>query len=156
MRLLFPGPIIIEMVNQLRKYKQKLKAHFQKNKTSDVEISYDQKRQIINLYREKYSCKSFVETGTFLGDTVWFFKEFFDELYSIELSYELAERAKKRFEDCANVNIIEGNSAIVLQQIIDKFNCPVFFWLDGHYSSEFFYKGEYFRTAKAEKNTPIE
>ena len=30
------------------------------------------------------------------------------------------------------------------------------FWLDGHYSSEFFYNGEYIITAKADKNTPIE
>ena len=41
------------------------------------------KRAILNSYREKYSLNTLVETGTFFGETVEFFKKSFKKLYSI-------------------------------------------------------------------------
>jgi hypothetical protein len=120
------------------------------------EVTYDTKRTIIDQYRIMFSCKNFVETGTFLGDTTWFFRNMFDRLYSIELSHDLAVRAKKRFQDCTNVEIVEGNSGVVLKDLIARLAPPVLYWLDGHYSSEFFHQGEYFITAKGDKHTPIQ
>ena len=120
------------------------------------EITYEQKRAIIDSYREKFDLKILVETGTFLGDTIFYFKDKFQELYSIELSEELAERAKLRFVNDKNITIMQGDSAKVLNGLKDSLSKNALFWLDGHYSSEFFYNGEYIKTAKADKNTPIE
>ncbi len=115
----------------------------------------DEKRLIIEEYRKKYSPAIFIETGTFLGDTVAFFKNKFEQLISIELSEELALKAAKRFETDANVKIVQGNSNKVLQVILPEITKPILFWLDGHYSSEFFVGDEYIKTAKGEFNTPI-
>jgi len=131
----------------------KLKSLFTKK---TVIPSYEVKREIIDSYRRKFNINCFIETGTFLGDTVDFFKDKFQTVYSIELSDDLAQRAKQRFNDQPNVKIIQGNSGEVLKSLIRGFTRPGLFWLDGHYSSEFFFNDEYIVTAKGAKNTPIE
>lgn len=118
--------------------------------------SYDEKREIIETYRRIYALKIMVETGTFLGDTIHHFKNNFDTLISIELSEDLADKAAKRFSTDKNVTIIQGDSGIILSTLMAELNKPILFWLDGHYSSEFFIGEEFIRTARAEKDTPIE
>lgn len=117
--------------------------------------SYRRKRSILNNYRKRYALKVFVETGTFLGDTVAFFKDKFEHLYSIELSEELYSGAKARFVSEANISIIHGDSGIVLRTLVPEINRQALYWLDGHYSSEFFIGDRFIRTAKGEKVTPI-
>ncbi len=135
-----------------------LKLFFQNNKNKSIGLipSYEEKRNIIESYRVEFGLDVLVETGTFMGDTIEYFKNKFAYLYSIELSAELATRAKKRFENEENIKILEGDSANLLTDICKALKQKTLFWLDGHYSSEFFYNGEYIVTAKADKNTPIE
>lgn len=130
---------------------------FRKRKTESVFSlpSYDEKRQIILTYQKNYSIDTFVETGTFLGDTVEYFKHIFSTVYSIELSKSLAERAKDRFKLEKNVFIIEGDSATHLEKVVQQLRKPALFWLDGHYSSEFFIGDEFIQTARSSKDTPI-
>ena len=137
---------------------KKILYQINKEKTTKVEkeITYDDKRRKIEFYRQKYGYKLFVESGTFLGDTIEYFKCNFSFLYSIELSKELAFRAQKRFAQIGNIKIIHGDSAEVLKNLINDLKEPALFWLDGHYSSEFYLNGEYFVTAKSDVNTPIE
>lgn len=135
------------------KLKHKLSTFFA---ISNKVTSYEEKREIIKNHKEKYNIKHFIETGTFLGDTVEYCKDLFDQVISIELSVELADKAKKRFLDDNNVKIIQGDSGVVLKSLIDEINSPAIFWLDGHYSSEFFVGEEFIKTARANADTPIE
>src|ERR1035437_1901718 len=121
-----------------------------------VILSYDEKRSILLSYKKKYGLEYFVETGTFFGDTVEFFRNKFKKVYSIELSEELALKCSKRFENISNVKIIQGDSGEILNDIIKEISYPILFWLDGHYSSEFYVGDEYIVTAKSNLNTPVE
>ena len=94
-----------------------------------------------------YKTRIMVETGTLLGDMVAAMKNNFEEIYSIEISPELASRAKQRFADNSNVHIIENDSAIALKSLVPSLSQPALFWLDGHYSGG--------NTGKGEKVTPI-
>lgn len=114
-----------------------------------------EKRKIIDNYIELFQPKYFIETGTFLGDTVEYFKNKIDFIFSIELSEELADKAKKRFSNDKNVTIVQGDSSIELKSLLNNIKEPVLFWLDWHYSSEFFLKNEFIKTAKGDSNTPI-
>lgn len=143
------------MIKNLSKIFNSLFFKKQTNQT-EVEVTYEKKREIIDYYRKKFGIIIFIETGTFLGDTIDFFKEKFSFLYSIELSEELSIRAQNRFSSFKNVKIITGNSGEVLENIVRELKEPALFWLDGHYSSEFYMNGEYFITAKGDTNTPIE
>lgn len=117
---------------------------------------YDQKRATLNVYKEKYALKTLVETGTFMGDTVEHFKNSFKKVISIELAEDLAKKAQKRFENDNNVVIIQGDSGKVLKDLVRDAAEPILFWLDGHYSSEFFVGEEYIRTARTDVDTPVE
>ena len=118
--------------------------------------SYEIKRAILLNYAKYYNLNTLVETGTFLGDTVEFFKTKFQQVYSIELADALAKKAIIRFQNDPNVKIINGDSGTLLNSLVAEFSAPILFWLDGHYSSEFQMGDEYIVTAKSDKNTPIE
>ena len=105
------------------------------------------KRQTILEYAEKFKLTTLVETGTYLGDTVYSMKDRFTRIASIELSQELYERAKARFQRVPHVTIHHGDSATVLPRVLTDIHAPCLFWLDGHYSGG--------QTALADKETPI-
>jgi len=116
---------------------------------------YKEKRAILLDYKNKFGLRVFIETGTFLGDTVAMFLDDFETIYSFELSTELALKARERFKAQQHVHIINADSGKELGAVIASIDKPCLFWLDGHYSSEFFIGEEFIRTAKGEKNTPI-
>lgn len=105
------------------------------------------KRKTILSYKEKYNIKTLIETGTYLGEMVYAQKDFFDKIISIEISKELFQSAKKRFKRFKNIEFINGDSGEILKKIVQYFNTPCLFWLDGHYSGG--------NTGKGEKDTPI-
>lgn len=105
------------------------------------------KHRAIRTYAEQFGLKVFIETGTYYGDTVEAVKTLFEKIYSIELSRDLHERAKKRFRSDRNVHLVWGDSGECIGEIMKKINQPSLFWLDGHYSG-----GE---TARGKGDTPI-
>lgn len=136
----------------LRKIRRRILGPLNKNV---VPPPYELKREILNSYKDKYALKIFIETGTFFGETVEYFKNSFKKVYSIELAEDLASKAKQRFENDRQVEIIQGDSGSLLKGILKDIREPVLFWLDGHYSSEFFVGDELIKTARTDKDTPV-
>src|SRR5215469_3992469 len=58
-----------------------------------------------------FGLRTFIETGTFLGDTIAAQVDRFDRLVSIELKPDLVEKARARFMPHPKVSIIQGHSA---------------------------------------------
>lgn len=106
------------------------------------------KRMTIIKYAKNYNCKTLIETGTYYGDTTFFCKDYFEQIYTIELLDILFEKALIRFKDYKNINVIKGDSSIELPNLLNKINNKTIFWLDGHYCGDNF-------TAKGVKETPI-
>lgn len=128
------------------------KAHFDQFKQyisfqTNLPALHAVKQNNIRKYQQEYDFKILVETGTYLGDTVEIQRHHFSQVYSIELGQDLHEKAVKRFERFPNVNLLLGDSGVVLADLLVSIDQPALFWLDGHYSSGI--------TAKGEKNTPI-
>lgn len=105
------------------------------------------KHRAMRAYAEQFGLKVFIESGTYYGDTVEAVKPLFEQVYSIELSRDLHERAKKRFRSDRNVHLILGDSGERIGALMKDVDRPALFWLDGHYSG-----GE---TARGECDTPI-
>lgn len=105
------------------------------------------KWKVIDEYAVRYRLKHFVETGTYLGHTLYAMRERFDVLHSIELSQALYDNAQRRFRRTPNVRLWLGDSAKVLPEVLAQLERPALFWLDGHYSEGI--------TARGDKDTPI-
>lgn len=114
-----------------------------------LHISHPQfsKHRIIKNFAKKYGLQILIETGTYLGTTIDATKNTFSRIYSIELDKKLYQRAKNKFKRFQNINIIWGDSSIILPELLKKTDKPCLFWLDAHFS-----KGI---TAKGLKETPI-
>jgi len=85
-------------------------------------------------FQDKFKLNTFVETGTLRGDAVEACRQKFEKLYSVELSDELYNAAKQRFIDDSRIEILHGDSGVVLPSLLPKLQGRVLFWLDGHYS----------------------
>lgn len=105
------------------------------------------KMNAISYYLKKYSISEFVETGTYLGDTLGYIAKTGTRCISIELSKKLFQKASIRFKTFENVNLVYGDSGQIIPELLKNINNPVLFWLDGHYSAGI--------TASAESHTPI-
>ncbi|MBV5329830.1 MAG: hypothetical protein JZU65_19740, partial [Chlorobium sp.] len=103
---------------------------------------------LLNALKLINGATSFIETGTYQGDTVNSLVSLFDKLYSIELSDSLYEKAKKKNLDIPSITILHGDSAVRLAESIELSKGTFqIFWLDAHYSGE--------GTARGLSNTPV-
>jgi hypothetical protein len=106
------------------------------------------KRRIIAAYIERYGIKRFIETGTHEGDTLAYVAmDRKIHCSSIELSDYYYNFAVTRFDGYRNVDLFNGDSGLLLPQIVTSLSVPAVFWLDGHYSGG--------KTARGSSDTPI-
>lgn len=79
----------------------------------------------------------FVETGTYMGDTVKLaLGAGFNRIYSCELNEGLYKNCVDLFKDNTNVTILLGDSIDCLKDILTRIEGPATFWLDAHASGE--------------------
>ncbi len=105
------------------------------------------KKQILATYVARYGTSTLIETGTYRGDMIYAMKGNFEQIYSIELSNDLASKATRRFQPYRHIKILVGDSGEILPQILSNISVPCLFWLDGHFSGGF--------TAKGRADTPV-
>jgi hypothetical protein len=106
------------------------------------------KRKIIRSYLQHHGLKVFIETGTHLGDTLAdIASDAAVQAISIELADNYYQAAAYRFAKYKNVELLHGDSGLLMAQVVGKLRSPALFWLDGHYSGGM--------TAKGDLETPV-
>ena len=145
--LIMRTPMYLPLKNLVKSRKQKKEFIEWERRGKPVPPPHVLKQRVIKGFAAQYGLRTLVETGTYYGDMVEAMKYYFDHIYSIELSKELYEKAKKRFEGDERVKIIYGDSGVELGKLLNRIHQPTLFWLDGHYSAGV--------TAKGDKDTPI-
>lgn len=103
--------------------------------------NYSKHLALISL-QKKYNLKTLIETGTYLGDTLYSVSPYFETLYSIELSEFYYKKAKARFNNYTKIHLLNGDSGKVLKELVPKLKNSTLFWLDGHYSGGLTAKGD--------------
>lgn len=95
------------------------------------------KRALLRNFARKYHIKTFVETGTWLGDAVQSLSKVCPRVFSVEIQPLLYEKAKQRFKGRKGIDILKGDTKDVLPEILAGLHDEAaLFWLDAHYSSQ--------------------
>jgi hypothetical protein len=81
---------------------------------------------------------NFVETGTFVGNSLDWASQTFENVWTIEINPHFFAEAKARFHKLKNVNFLLGDSSINLESIVGQLEGPALFWLDAHAGAGFF------------------
>jgi hypothetical protein len=75
----------------------------------------------------------FIETGTWLGHTIFAMERLFNKLYTIEISKEIYEKTKELYTG-DKITFLFGDSGVVIKDILTECNDKVLFFLDAHAS----------------------
>ncbi len=84
---------------------------------------------------------TWIETGTYLGDTTSKLAKLAKKVISIEPQAELSEFASKRLRRKKNVEVINATSESCIAKVLEGVSGPTCFWLDGHYSGDVTFQG---------------
>jgi hypothetical protein len=99
----------------------------------------------LNLKEKDFNI--FIETGSLVGDTIDEMKNVFSQVHSIELSKHYFNICSERFKNFDNVKLHNGDSSLLLGDVLKEINENVVFFLDGHWSGE--------NTARGDKDCPL-
>ena len=84
---------------------------------------------------------TWIETGTYLGDTTSKLSKIASSVISIEPQLELSLFASARLKRNTNVEIINATSESCISRVLEGVSGPACFWLDGHYSGDVTFQG---------------
>ena len=105
------------------------------------------KQDILLRYQKQRRFSTFIETGTFTGEMIHAMRPHFARLISIEMAPAIFEATKRRFAGDAGVELLLGDSGVLLPRVLSTLNHPALFWLDGHYMGG--------TTARADQDSPV-
>jgi len=92
------------------------------------------KPRLLNHYA--YDCNTFIETGTAKGEGVQLaIAHGFTDIFSIEANPDTWRAANERFISVPNVQILLGDSRVVLPDLLHGIDGKACFWLDAHWST---------------------
>jgi predicted O-methyltransferase YrrM len=86
------------------------------------------KEALIRDYARAFNTRILVETGTYLGDMVYAMRKSFSRILSFELDQTLYEQARKRFAADDHIEIIQGDSGLLLADYLTargELNTPI-------------------------------
>lgn len=93
-----------------------------------------EKRLRLASIAEQMGVDTFVETGTYLGQTTRLLAGVCKNVVTIEIDPALHARAVESLADLPNVKLLLGDSGTLLPQVLSSLTVPALFWLDGHKS----------------------
>lgn len=96
---------------------------------------------------------TFVETGTYIGDTAAFAARRFARVITIEPDLRLYRDAALRFRSKPNVEVINGTSEDSFASAVDAAGPDITLWLDAHFSGDGTFAGQSISTILSELQT---
>jgi hypothetical protein len=90
----------------------------------------------IQKYRRMFPYNTLVETGTYHGTSSAILSNFFDKVYTCEISDEYDEIREEKFKGIENIEFMKGRSSECLPTFFDKIgNSEFFLFLDAHWQN---------------------
>lgn len=88
---------------------------------------------VVKFLKEKYCVSTFVETGTFLGNTAKWAASLFEKVLTIEFEEKFYKESHEKYSYIDNIRFINGDSRNALKDIVRNERGSILFWLDAHW-----------------------
>lgn len=105
------------------------------------------KARTVIEHGRRFGLGTLIETGTYEGEMARKASPHFRRIVTIELDAGLARAATLKLARLGHVEVIAGDSAQVLPEVLASLREPALFWLDGHFSGA--------GTARGASDTPL-
>lgn len=92
--------------------------------------------ECLSHFKTLFGLDTFIETGTYAGDTTFVASKIFNEVHTIEIWEPLYRRAQNRFAQEPHVHLYWGDTTTQLAQTIDHSSAKRLYWLDAHSSGD--------------------
>lgn len=91
--------------------------------------------QSLARFRDQWSIREMIETGTGDGESILFAKEAIHRIYSFEINEQIFNEVDRKFATNKDIRIYNNESASGLKFLFHlyKFREPVLFFLDAHF-----------------------
>ena len=100
-------------------------------------VNFGVSPELVLIAKDQFGVDTFVETGTFRGDTANWAADHFKKVYTVEFVAERFRAAQERFRARPNVECLQGNSPDCLRQIVANLKgSRALFWLDAHWNGD--------------------
>lgn len=106
-----------------------------------------EKHDYIRRWAKVTGYRTFIETGTYFGNTTAAVADVFDRCITIEYDETLYQHALAKFGGRSNVTVYHGDSGVLMGEIVPTLTEPAIFWLDAHYCGGM--------SARSPKNPPV-
>jgi len=137
----------------IRMFKTNLHPEYELWRSTNFRAPSPQNVKLEILISNSIPKATWIETGTYLGDTTVVLAKNANFVITIEPSERQYEYSLNRLKDLKNVKIINSTSEECIEEILENLSGPTCFWLDGHYSGGYTFMGSSVTPIFAELNS---
>ena len=93
-------------------------------------------KTLMKAVKQAYRVETFIETGTYKGETALWAAQQYQQVITCEASFEIFHQAHETFSEYDNIDHRYGHSLETLQKILSDLSGPAIYWIDSHWSVE--------------------
>jgi FkbM family methyltransferase len=90
-------------------------------------------KQLMLVLKNEYNLPTFVETGTWKGDTSVWASQHFQKVFTVEFAKHIYESTSSIYSHVKNIEFLWGHTKEQLKLVVSQLKDPALFWLDAHW-----------------------